>query len=57
MDSGGDLLLGDGLLLNSLHVRHTSIYGWEQVGRIETPERRLQQSPLVVSSHQAIPDP
>ena len=42
MESGGDLLLGNGSLLHSFHVRHTGIQGGEQVGRIEKPERRLR---------------
>lgn len=42
MEPGGDLLLGDGSLLNSRHICHTGIHGWQQVGRIETPESRLR---------------
>lgn len=52
----GDLVLGNGLLLNSFRVCHAGLQGKEQVWRIEIPKCRLQQSPLVVSSPQTIPD-
>lgn len=52
----GDLVLGNGLLLNSFRVCHAGIQGGERVWCIEIPKRRLQQSLPVVSSPQTIPD-
>lgn len=34
MESGGNLLLGDGSLPNSLHVRHTGIHRWSRLGAL-----------------------
>jgi len=48
MESGGDLLLGDAVLLDSIHILSSGIDGRQQLRRIQTPERllrHLQQLP------------
>ena len=48
MESGGNLLLSDVVLLDSIHVWYARIHGRQQLRGIEPPEgllRNLEQSP------------